>query len=174
MVFLDIFYKPQYNHFKISISFFFFFFFFSFNNRLTLRILNFFYHCSNRFHFNPNPLDGGLFLCCGQLVGKKGGPRHVNCSGSNSGFKVGGLFLEMEFCPFPRCVQTFVDRESNISHQEEVHRSIKMWICSICEINFVSKGYSTRHILSFHKGPMGYAKDLNEMCESSRSFSFST
>ena len=82
----------------------------------------FFYHCSNRFHFNPNPLDGGLFLCCGQLVGKKGGPTHINCAGSNSGFKVGGLFLEMEFCPFPRCAQTFLDPESNISHQEEVHR----------------------------------------------------
>ena len=149
-------------------------FFFSFNNRLTLRLLNFFYHCSNHFHFNLNLLDGGLFLCCGQLVGKKGGPRHVNCSGSNSGFKVGGLFLEMEFCLFPRCAQTFVDPESNISHQEEVHRSVKMWMCSICEINFVSEGCSTRHIWSFHKGPMGYAEDLNKMHESSRSFSFST
>ena len=173
MAFLDIFYRPQYNHFRISILLFFFFFF-NFKNRLTLRLLNFFYHCSNRFHFNPNPLDSSLFLCCGQLVGKKGGPRHVNCFGSNSGFKVGGLFLEMEFCPFPRCAQTFVDPESNISHQEEVHCSVKTWMCSICEINFVSEGCSTRHILSFHKGPMGYAKDLKEMRESSRSFSFST
>ena len=174
MVFLNIFYRPQYNHFRISILLFFFFFF-KFKNRLTLRLLNFFfYYCSNHFHFNPNPLDGGLFLCCGQLVGKKGGPRHINCAGLNSGFKVGGLFLEMEFCPFPRCAQTLVDPESNISHQEEVHRSIKMWMCSICEINFVSEGCSTRHVLSFHKGPMGYAEDLKEMRENSRSFSFST
>ena len=173
MIFLDIFYKSQYNYFRRIISFFFFFKLFSLID-FSLNYLISFYHCSNRFHFNPNPLDGGLFLCCGQLVGKKGGPRHVNCSGSNSGFKVGGLFLEMEFCPFPRYAQTFVDPESNISHQEEVHRSVKMWMCSICEINFVSKGCSTRHILSFHKGPMGYAKDLNEMRESSRSFSFST
>ena len=171
MVFLDIFYKPQYNHSRISISFHFFFFL---HHRLTLSLLNFFYHCSNCFHLNLNPLDGGLFLCCGQWVGKKGDPRHVNCSGSSSSFKVGGLFLEMEFCPFPRCAQTFVDPESNISHQEEVHHSVKMWMYSICEINFVSGGCSTRHILSFHKGPMGYAEDLNDMCESSRSFSFST
>ena len=61
----------------------------------------FFFYCSNHFHFNLSPLDGGLFLCCGQLVGKKGGPRHINCAGLNSGFKIGGLFLEMEFCPFP-------------------------------------------------------------------------
>ena len=133
-----------------------------------------FYHCSNRFHFNPNLLDSSLFLCCRQLVGKKSGPQHVNCSGSSSGYKVGGLFLEMEFCPFPWCTQTFVDQESNISHQEEVHHSVKMWMCSICEINFVSEGCSTRHILSFHKGPMDYAEDLNKMRESSRSFSFST
>ena len=173
MVFLDIFYKSLYKYFRPIISSFSFFLNYILTIDLSLNYLISFYHCSNHFHFNPNPLDGGLFLCCGQLVGKKGGPRHVNCSGSNSSFKV-GLFLEMEFCPFPWCAQTFVDLESNISHQEEVHRSVKMWMCSICEINFVSEGCSTPHILSFHIGPTGYAEDLNEMCESSRSFSFST
>ena len=133
-----------------------------------------FYLCSNRFHFNPNPMDGGLFLCCGQLVGKKGGPRHVNCSGSSSGYKVGGLFLKMEYCPFPQCAKTFIDLESNISHQEEMHRSIKTWMFSICKINFVSEGCSTHHIFSFHWGPMGYAEGLSKMHESTRSFSFST
>ena len=147
MVFLDIFYKSQYNYFRISISFSLFFFLLKKNYfsiiDLFLNYLISFYHCSNHFHFNLNPLDGGLFLCCGQLVGKKGRPQHVNCSSSSSGYKVGGLFLEMEFCPFPQCTQTFVDPESNISHQEEVHRSVKMWMCSICEINFVSEGCST-------------------------------
>ena len=109
-----------------------------------------FYLFSNRFHFNPNPTDGGLFLCCGQLVGKKGGPRHINCSGLSSSYKVGGLFLEMEYCPFSHCSKIFMDPESNISHQEEVHWSVKTWMCSICKINFVSEGCSTRHILSFH------------------------
>ena len=104
-------------------------------------------------------MDGGLFLCCGQLVGRKGGPRHINCSGSSSSYKVGGLFLEMEYCPFFCCAKTFMDPESNISHQEEVHQSIKTWMCSICEINFVSEGCSTRHVLSFHRGPMGYTED---------------
>ena len=111
-----------------------------------------FYLFSTHFHFNPKPTDGGLFICCGQLVGKKGGPRHINCPGSSSGYKVGGLFLEMEYCPFARCSKTFMDPESNISHQEEVHRSMKTWMCSICEINFVSKGCVTRHMLSFHRG----------------------
>ena len=109
-----------------------------------------FYLFSNCFHFNPNPTDGGLFLCCGQLVGKKGGPRHTNCSGLSSSYKVGGLFLEMKYCPFSCCSKTFMDPESNISHQEEVYRLVKTWMCSICEINFVSEGCSTRHILSFH------------------------
>ena len=109
-----------------------------------------FYLFSNRFYFNPNPTDGGLLLCCGQLVGKKGGLRHINCSGSSSSYKVGGLFLKMEYCPFLHCSKTFMDPESNISHQEEVHRSVKTWMCSICKINFVSEGCSTRHILSFH------------------------
>ena len=125
-------------------------------------------------HFNRNPTDGGLFLCCGQLVGKKGSPRHINCSGSSSGYKVGGLFLEMEYCPFSHCSKTFTDPESNISHQEEVHWSIKTWMCSICEINFVSEGCSTRHILSFHQGPMGYAEELSKIHENARPFSFST
>ena len=89
---------------------------------------------SNCFHFNLNPTDGRLFLCCEQLVGKKGGPRHINCSGSSSSYKVGGLFLEMEYCPFLCCSKTFMDPESNIFHQEEVHRSIKTWMCSICKI----------------------------------------
>ena len=133
-----------------------------------------FYLFSNRFHFNPNPTDGGLFLCCGQLVGKKGGPRHINCPDSNSSYKVGGLFVEMEYCPFSCCSKTFMDPESNISHQEEVHRSVKTWMCSICEINFVSEGCSTQHILSFHKGPMGYTEDLSKICEDSQPFSFST
>ena len=133
-----------------------------------------FYLFSNRFHFNPNPADGGLFLCCGQLVGKKGVPRHINCSSLSSGYKVGGLFLEMEYCPFSRCSKMFMDPESNISHQEEVHRSVKTWMCSICEINFVSEGCSTRHILSFHQGPMGYAEDLSKIWEDTRPFSFST
>ena len=133
-----------------------------------------FYLFSNRFHFNPNPTDGRLFLCCGQLVGKKGGPRHINCSGSSSGYKVGGLFLEMEYCPFSCCSKTFMDPESKIFHQEEVHRSVKTWMCSICKINFVSEGCSTRHILSFHCGPMGYAGDLSKIREDSRPFSFST
>ena len=133
-----------------------------------------FYVSSNHFYFNLNPTDGGLFLCCGQWVGKKGSPRHINCSGSSSGYKVGGLFLEMEYCPFSHCSKTFTDPESNISHQEEVHRSVRMWMCSICEINFVSEGCSTRHILSFHCGLMGYAEDLNKIREDTRPFSFST
>ena len=133
-----------------------------------------FYLFSHHFHFNPNPADGGLCLCSGQLVGKKGSPRHINCSGSSSGYKVGGLFLKMEYCPFSRCAKTFIDPESNISHQEEVHRSVKTRMCSICEINFVSEGCSTRHILSLHRGPMGYTEDLSKMHESTRSFSFST
>ena len=108
------------------------------------------YLFSNHFHFNPNPTDGGLFLYYEQLVGKKGGPRHINCSGSSSGYKVGGLFLEMEYCPFSHCSKTFTDPESNISHQEEVHWLAKTWMCSICEINLVSEGCSTQHILSFH------------------------
>ena len=133
----------------------------------------FFYLFSTHFHFNPKPTNGGLFICCGQLVGKKGGPRHMNCPGSNSGYRVGGLFLEMEHCPFVCCVNTFTDPESNISHQEEVHRSVKTWMCTVCEINFVSEGCVTRHMLSFHRGPMGYTEDLNKVCEDSRPFSFS-
>ena len=133
-----------------------------------------FYPFSTHFHFNPKPTDGGLFICCGQSVGKKGGPRHINCPGSNSGYRVGGLFLEMEHCPFVRSANTFIDPESNVSHQEEVHRSVKTWMCTVCEINFVSEGCVTRHMLSFHRGPMGYAEDLNKVHEDSRPFSFST
>ena len=73
---------------------------------------------------------------------EEGGPRHINCPGSNSGYRVGGLFLEMEHCPFVCCTHTFVDLESNISHQEEVHRSVKTWMCTVCKINFVSEGVS--------------------------------
>ena len=131
-----------------------------------------FFICRTRFHFKPN--DGGLFICCGQLVGKEGGPRHMSCLGTNSGYRVGGLFLEMENCPFSHCAATLMDLESNISHQEEVHRSVKTMMCAICEINFVSEGCVTRHMLNFHRGPMGYAEDLKKVRESSRSFSFST
>ena len=134
----------------------------------------FFFIYRTRFHFNPKPNDGGLFICCGQLAGKKGGPRHMSCPGTNSGYRVGRLFLEMENCPFAHCASTFMDLESNISHQEEVHRSVKTWMCAICEINFVSEGCVIRHMLTFHHGPMGYAEDLKKVCESSRSFSFST
>ena len=134
----------------------------------------FIYICRTRFHSNPKPNDGGLFICCGQLVGKKGGPRHMNCPGSNSGYRVGSLFLEMEYCPFANCTYTFMDPESNISHQEEVHRSVKAWMCAICKINFGSEGCVTRHMLSFHRGPMGYAEDLKKVHEDSRSFTFST
>ena len=137
-----------------------------------LKIL-FFYLFSNRFHFNPNVSDGGLFLCCGQLVGKKGGPRHVGCAGTNSGYRIGGLFLEMEYCPFPQCCKTFTDPQSNIHHQEGTHRSVRMWWCPICEINFVSEGCSTRHILSFHQGPTGYAVDQEEVCKDVKLCSFS-
>ena len=127
-----------------------------------------------RFHFNPRPDDRGLFICCGQLVGKRGGPRHTNCPGSNSGYRVGRLFLEMEYCPFERCARVFTDPESNILHQEEVHRSIKTWFCSICECNFVSEGCATRHMLTFHRGPRGYAEDLEKACKGNQPYSFST
>ena len=120
----------------------------------------------------PQMVD--CFCAVGLLVGKKGGPRHINCPDLSSGYKVGGLFLEMEYCPFSHCSKTFMDPESNISHQEEVHRSVKTWMCSICEINFVSEGCSTRHILSFHREPMGYAEDLSKIHEDSQPFSFST
>ena len=107
-------------------------------------------------------------------MGKRGGPRHSNCPGSNSGYHVGGLFLEMEFCPYERCSQVFTDPESNISHQEEVHRSVRTWFCSICECNFVSKGCVTRHMLTVHHGPRGYAKDLERAREGVRPLSFVT
>ena len=145
------------------------------NNTCTFHYFSiFFFICRTRFHFNPKPNDSGLFICCGQLVGKKGGPRHMNCPGSNSGYRVGGLFLEMEYCPFVCCADTFTDPESNISHQEEVHRSIKTWMCTICEINFVSEGCVMRHILTLHRGPTGYAEDLKKVRKDSRSYSFST
>ena len=126
------------------------------------------------FHFNPRPDDGGLFICCGQLVGKRGGPRHTNCPGSNSGYRVGGLFLEMEYCPFERCSRVFTDPESNILHQEEVHRSVKTWFCSICECIFVSEGCVTRHMLTFQRGPRDYAEDLEKARKGSEPYSFST
>ena len=135
---------------------------------------NIFYTFRTRFHFNPKPNDGGLFICCGQLVGRKGGPRHMGCPGTNSGYRVGGLFLEMEYCPFSRCTATFMDPENNIAHQEEVHRSIRTWMCSLCEINFVSEGCITRHILTFHNGPTGYSRELQKIREGNRSLSFST
>ena len=119
-------------------------------------------------------MDGGLFLCCGQLVGRKGGPRHINCSGSSSSYRIGGLFLELEYCPFSHCPKTFMDPHSNIFHQEEVHRSVKTWMYPICEINFVSDGCATRHVLSFHRGPMGYAEDLSKVDENTKPVSFST
>ena len=131
----------------------------------------FFLICRTHFHFNPKPNDSGLFICCGQLVGKKGGPRHMSCPGTN---RVGGLFLEMENCPFSRCAATFMDPESNISHQEEVHRSVKTWMCTICEINFISEGCAMRHMLTFHRGPTGYAEDLKKVREDSWSYLFST
>ena len=127
-----------------------------------------------RFHFNPKPNDGGLFICCGQLVGKKGGPSHMGCPGTNSGYRVGGLFLEMEYCPFSRCAATFMDLENNIAHQEKIHRSVKTWMCTLCEINFVSEGSITRHILTFHDGPTGSSIDLQKICEDNRPLSFST
>ena len=145
------------------------------NDILVLLSLTFpFSFFRTHFHFNPRPDDGGLFICCGQLVGKRGGPRHTNCPGSNSSYRVGGLFLEMEYCPFERCSRVFTDPESNILHQEEVHRCIKTWFCSICECNFVSEGCATRHMLTFHCGPRGYAEDLEKARESSQSYSFST
>ena len=145
------------------------------NNTCTFHHFNIiFFICRTCFHFNPKLNDGGLFICCGQLVGKKGGPRHMNCPGSNSGYRVGGLFLEMECCPFARCADMFTDPESNISHQEEVYRSIKTWMCAICKINFVSEGCVMRHTLTFHRGPTGYTEDLKKVWEDSRSFPFST
>ena len=92
--------------------------------------------------------------------GRKGGPRHINCSGSSSGYSVGGLFLEMEYCPFSHCSKTFTDPQSNIFHQEEVHQSVKTWMCSICEINFVSEGCSTRHVLSSTGGQWATLRTL--------------
>ena len=133
-----------------------------------------FFICRTHFHFNPKPNDGGLFICCGQLVGKKGEPRHMSCPGTNSGYRVGGLFLEMECCPFAHCAAMFTDPESNISHHEEVHRSVKTWMCAICKIHFVSEGFVMQHILTFHRGPTGYAEDLKKVREDSMSFSFST
>ena len=107
-------------------------------------------------------------------VANRGGPRHTNCPGSNSGYRVGGLFLEMEYCPFERCARVFTDPESNVLHQEEVHRSIKTWFCSICECNFVSEGCATRHMLTFHHGPRGYTEDLEKAREGNQPYSFST
>ena len=145
------------------------------DNTCTFHHFNiFFLICRTRFHFNPKPNDGGLFICCGQLVGKKGGPRHTNCPGTNSGHRVGGLFLEMENCSFSRCAATFMDPESNISHQEEIHRSVNTWMCAICKINFISEGCVMRHMLTFHCGPTGYVEDLKKVCKDSRSYSFST
>ena len=141
---------------------------------LPLSIFLSFFFFRTRFHFNSRPDGGGLFICCGQLVGKRGGPRHINCPGSNSGYRVGGLFLEMEYCPFERCAKAFIDLESNILHQEEVHRSIKTWFCSICECNYVSEGCIARHMLTFHRGPRGYAKDLEKTREGNQPHSFSS
>ena len=114
------------------------------------------------FHTNPDPLSGGLFLCCGQLVSRNHGLRHSKCQGLNLSLKVGGLFLELEFCPHRKCNYKFMDLQSNILHQETVHRSILNWMCPICEISFMSEGCLNRHLMNSHNGSTGFIQDLDE------------
>ena len=114
------------------------------------------------FHSNPDPLSGGLFLCCGQLVLRNHGPRHSKCQGLNLSYKVRGLFYELEFCLHRKCSCKFTDPQSNILHQEAVHRSILTWACPICKISFVSEGYSDHHLINSHNSPTGYVWDLDE------------
>ena len=119
---------------------------------------------SGHFHSNLDPLLGGLFLCCGQLVSRNHGLRHSKCQGLNLSFEVGGLFLELELCPHRKCNYKFMDPQSNILHQEAVHRSILTWMCPICEILFMSEGCSNCHLMNSHNGPTGYVQDFNEHC----------
>ena len=108
------------------------------------------------FHSNLDPLSGELFLCCGQLVSRNHGPRHSKCQGLNLSFKVGGLFLKLEFCPHRKCNYKFTDPQSNILHQE----AVLTWMCHICKISFMSEGCSNHHLI--HNGPTGYIQDLHE------------
>ena len=44
----------------------------------------------------------------------------------------GGLFLEMDHSAHVRAMLyelLYIDPESNIFHQEEVHRSVRTWLC---------------------------------------------
>ena len=88
--------------------------------------------------------------------------RHSKYQGLNLSLKVGGLFLELEFCPHRKCNYKFTDPQSNILHQEAVHRSILTWMCPICEISFMSEGCSNRHLMNSHKGPTSYVQDLDK------------
>ena len=114
------------------------------------------------FHSNLDPLSGGLFLCCGQLVSRNHQPRHSKCQGLNLGYKVGGLFLELEFCLHGKCNYKIMDPQSNILHQEAVYRSILTWVCPICEISFMSERCSNCHLMNSHNGPTGYVQDLDK------------
>ena len=124
------------------------------------------------FHSNLDPLLAGLFLCCGQLVSRNHGLRHSKCQGLNLGYKVRGLFLKLEFCLHRKCNYKFTDPQSNILHQEAVHRYILTWVCPICEIFFVSKGCSNHYLMSSHSGPTGYVQDLDEHYRFCKSLSF--
>ena len=112
--------------------------------------------------FQPRSPFRGTVPCCGQLVSRNHGLRHSKCQGFNLSFKVGGLFLELEFCPHRKCNNKFTDPQSNILHQEAVHRSILTWVCPICEISFIREGCSNHHLMNSHNGPTGYVQDLDE------------
>ena len=105
------------------------------------------------FHSNLDALSGGLFFCCGQLIPRRHGPRHLKCDSIELGYKVG---------VDQKCNCKFTDPQWNILHQEAVHRSVLSWICPVCEVSFVSGRCLDCHILSHHNSPTGFVQDLDD------------
>ena len=73
-----------------------------------------------------------LKLCCGQIIMEGHKPGHIRCNGIQMEYATGARIIEMERCPFFGCGARFTDPMINLAHQDSIHRSVSVQLCSVC------------------------------------------
>ena len=127
-----------------------------------------YYFISTLFTYNratvpADELHDELKICCGQLISREAGWEHNLCDGNEEDYHVGGLVIELEWCPHTGCGLHFsMNPLKNITHQDMVHRSVILYSCGVCRGRYMTEGALNQHIIWGYGGPVGFEVGMNQ------------
>ena len=71
-------------------------------------------------------------------------------------YAIAALIIEVQRCPFFGCGAHFTDPMINLAHQDSIHHSVSVWLCSVCRGACISEGAFIHQVVRGHSGTANF------------------